>query len=75
LAVDQAFRGRKLGSALLWDALQRSLRSEVAIFALVVDAKDDQAVAFYLHHGFVPLGGQPAARHLVLPLTRFPAKQ
>jgi GNAT superfamily N-acetyltransferase len=46
LAVDQAYRGRKLGSALLWDAVQRSLRSEIAVFALVVDAKDDQAEAF-----------------------------
>ena len=59
LAVDQAYRGRKLGSALLWDAIQRSLRSEVAVFALVVDAKDEQAEAFYRHHGFVPFGSQP----------------
>ena len=67
LAVDQAYRGRKLGSALLWDAVQRCLRSEVAVFALVVDAKDDQAVTFYRHHGFVTFGSQP--RQLVLPLT------
>lgn len=69
LAVDQAYRGRKLGAALLWDAGLRASRSEVAAFALVVDAKDDSAVAFYLHHGFVPLAGQSA--HLVLPLTSF----
>jgi len=67
LAVDQAFHGRKLGSALLWDAVQRSSRSEIAVFALVVDAKDDQAKAFYRHHGFVSFGSQP--RQLVLPLT------
>jgi GNAT superfamily N-acetyltransferase len=67
LAVDQAYFGRKLGSVLLWDAVQRSLRSEIAVFALVVDAKDDQAGAFYQHHGFVPFGSQP--RQLVLPLT------
>jgi GNAT superfamily N-acetyltransferase len=67
LAVDQAYRGRKLGSVLLWDAVQRSLRSEIAVVALVVDAKDDQAEAFYRHHGFVPFGRQP--RQLVLPLT------
>ena len=41
LAVDRAYHGRKLGSALLWDAIERSLRSEIAVFALVVDAKDD----------------------------------
>ena len=72
LAVDQAYRGRKLGSALLWDAVARSLRSEIAVFALVVDAKDEQAEAFYLHHGFVPFGSQP--RQLVLPLTKLSAK-
>lgn len=69
LAVDHAFRGRKLGSALLWDAGMRASRSEIAAFALVVEAKDDQAVAFYRHHGFVSLGRQPL--HLVLPLATF----
>jgi hypothetical protein len=63
---------RKLGSALLWDAVQRSLRSEIAVFALVVDAKDDQAEAFYRHHGFVAFGSRP--RQFVLPLTSFVAK-
>jgi ribosomal protein S18 acetylase RimI-like enzyme len=72
LAVDQAYRGRKLGSALLWDAVERSLRSEIAVFALVVDAKDDQAEAFYRHHGFVAFGSRP--RQFVLPLTSFVAK-
>jgi ribosomal protein S18 acetylase RimI-like enzyme len=68
LAVDTIYRGRKLGAALLWDAVARSLRSEIAVFALVVDAKDDEAEAFYRHHGFVPFGGQ--AGQLVLPLTK-----
>lgn len=67
LAVDQAYRARKLGSALLWDALQRCLRSEIAVFALVVDAKDDQAAAFCRHHGFTPFVSQPG--QLVLPLA------
>jgi hypothetical protein len=30
----------------------RARRSEVAVFALVVDAKEDAAAAFYRHHGF-----------------------
>jgi ribosomal protein S18 acetylase RimI-like enzyme len=67
LAADQAYGRRKLGGALLWDAVQRCLRSELAVFALVVDAKDDQAVTFYRHHGFVAFGSQ--SRQLVLPLT------
>jgi predicted GNAT family N-acyltransferase len=72
LAVDQAYRGRKLGSALLWDAAMRTLRSEIAVFALVVDAKDEQAESFYIHHGFVPFSSQP--RQLILPLATFAPK-
>jgi ribosomal protein S18 acetylase RimI-like enzyme len=68
LAVALDYRGQKLGAALLWDAMARSARSEVAVFALVVDAKDDQAEAFYRHHGFQPFGG--LARQLVLPLPK-----
>lgn len=55
LAVEQTFKGIGLGGVLLADALDRSSRSEVAAFALVVDAKDEQAVRFYQHHGFVLL--------------------
>jgi ribosomal protein S18 acetylase RimI-like enzyme len=67
LAVDQAYRGRQLGGSLLWDAAMRAVRSEIAVYALVVDAKDDQAVRFYLHHGFATFGSLP--RQLVLPLS------
>ncbi len=67
LVVDQAYRGRQLGGTLLWDAITRATRSEIAVFALVVDAKDEQAEAFYCHHGFVAFGSLP--RQLVLPLT------
>ena len=52
LAVDVAFRRRGLGGALLADALRRVLLAPPAVFALLVDAKDDEAVAFYQHHGF-----------------------
>jgi GNAT superfamily N-acetyltransferase len=67
LAVDTRFRGRKLSAALLWDATARALRSEVAVFALLVDAKDETAERFYAHHGFVEL--KHATRQWVLPLT------
>ena len=40
LAVDQDFRGLGLGGSLLADALDRAIRSEIAAYALVVDAKD-----------------------------------
>jgi ribosomal protein S18 acetylase RimI-like enzyme len=67
LAVDQVARGQGLGAALLADALSRSIDSEIAGFALVVDAKDDDATAFYRHHGFIPFADQP--RTLFLPLA------
>lgn len=67
LAVDRAYRGRKLGRALLIDAGMRAMRSEIAAFALVVDAKDERAEAFYRRHDFVPFGDQPM--QLILPLA------
>lgn len=67
LAVDKAARGQGLGAVLLADALSRITRSEIAAFALLVDAKDETATAFYRHHGFIPLAGAP--RTLFLPLA------
>lgn len=69
LAVDLSFRGQQLGAALLSDAVKRAMRSELAVFALVVDAKDEAAEAFYLHHGFVQFGS--VARQLFVPLANF----
>lgn len=69
LAVDKAFHGKKLGGALLADAAIRAMRSEVAVFALVVDAKDDAAEAFYRHHGFERFGTR--ARQLIVSLKHF----
>jgi GNAT superfamily N-acetyltransferase len=66
LAVDQAHHGRRLGGTLLWDAVIRAHRSELAVFAVAVDAKDDQAESFYRHHGFVDFGSAP--RQLFLSL-------
>ncbi len=67
MAVDQRFQGRGLGGALLADAARRTLQAPPAVFALLVDAKDEQAVAFYQHHGFRSLVSQP--RTLFLPLA------
>ena len=69
LAVDKAFHGKKLGGALLADAAIRAMRSDVAVFALVVDAKDDVAEAFYLHHGFERFGIQ--GQQLIVSLKHF----
>ena len=70
LAVDQVFKGQGLGGALLADALDRAVRSEIAAYALVVDAKDETASAFYLHHGFIALPDAPFT--LFLPLATVP---
>ncbi|AKK25017.1 GNAT family N-acetyltransferase [Pandoraea oxalativorans] len=70
LAVDQEFRGQGLGGALLADALERAARSEIAAFALIVDAKDETAAAFYQHHGFIALPASPLT--LFLPLATVP---
>jgi ribosomal protein S18 acetylase RimI-like enzyme len=67
LAVDQRFQGRGLGAALLADAATRALKADAAAFTLLVDAKSDQAVAFYQRFGFRILGSQP--RTLFLPLA------
>ncbi len=67
LAVDQNFQCRGLGAALLADAASRALRADAAAFTLLVDAKNDSAVAFYQRFGFRILASQP--RTLFLPLT------
>jgi ribosomal protein S18 acetylase RimI-like enzyme len=67
LAVDQRFQGRGLGAALLADAATRTLKADAAAFTLLVDAKNDQAVAFYQRFGFRILASQP--RTLFLPLA------
>ena len=68
LAVDQSRKGKGLGEFLLLDALHRSLgaAAEIAAMAVVVDAKDAPAAAFYRHFGFMALQRQPA--RLFLPM-------
>jgi len=67
LAVDQNFKVLGLGGALLTDTMNRAAHSEIAAYAMVVDAKDKKAAAFYQHHGFIPLPDSPLA--LFLPLA------
>jgi ribosomal protein S18 acetylase RimI-like enzyme len=67
LAIDQGFRGQGLGSALVIDAALRAARSDPAIFALIVDAKDEAAVAFYRHLEFRVFESRPQS--LFLPVA------
>jgi GNAT superfamily N-acetyltransferase len=64
LAVDQHFRGRRLGSALVIDAARRAAGADPAIFALVVDAKDESAAAFYEHLEFRRFVSRPMSLYL-----------
>jgi GNAT superfamily N-acetyltransferase len=67
LAVDQRFQRRGLGELMLMNAVHRTMHDAAAAFTLLVDAKNDQAVAFYRRYGFRPLAGKP--RTLFLPLA------
>lgn len=60
-------RGQGIGELLLADAIRRILGAgrSIAVFAIVVDAKDDRAVAFYKRYGFRPFPSRP--RRLFLP--------
>lgn len=59
LAVDRDYQGRGYGRFLLADALFRAVRSEIASFAVVVDAKDEAARRFYQRESFLPFRDQP----------------
>lgn len=59
LAVNQNYQGRGYGRFLLADALLRAVRSEIASFAVVVDAKDEAARRFYERESFLPFPDQP----------------
>ena len=56
LAVDEAYRDRRLGSDLLVDAARRSLSAAGAVGAraVIVQAVDERARAFYERFGFRP---------------------
>jgi len=70
LAVDKAFKGQGLGGALLADALDRAVSSEIASYAMIVDAKDAATVAFYQHHSFIAMTDKPLTLFLPLATVR-----
>ena len=68
LACRADWHGRGLGKVLVGCALGRCLlaRKQVAAYALIVDAKNAQAKAFYQHYGFTPCADAPKTLHLPL---------
>ena len=71
LAVSTQQKSQGIGAALLADALLRSASNEIAAYALIVDAKDAKATAFYQHHGFMALGVEPMKLFLPLANIKF----
>ena len=67
LAIATSAQGKGLGAALLADALLRTARVEMGVYAMLVDAKDEAAQRFYEKHGFTHLAGE--TRRLMLPIA------
>jgi GNAT superfamily N-acetyltransferase len=59
LAVDRRQQGKGYGRFLLADALYRAAQSEIASFAVIVDAKDENARRFYERESFLPFPDEP----------------
>jgi len=66
LAVANDCKGFGLGSVLLANAIKRADAAEIAAYALVVDAKDKIAIAFYEHLGFMHMSGVESKLFLIL---------
>jgi len=68
LACRMDQRGKGIGRLLLGLAVDRCLkaREQVAAYALLVDAKDEQARLFYEHYGFTAFTGRPLTLYLPL---------
>ncbi len=71
LAIDRESQGHGLGEVLLLDAIRRVVRASttVAVYAIIVDAKNEGARAFYERYGFRAFASEP--RRLFLPLETF----
>lgn len=70
LAIDRSFHRKGLGSALLADAALRVLKGDTKAFALIVDAKDETAVAFYQNQGFRRFASRKMSLFLPLATAR-----
>lgn len=70
LAVSLSAKGHGFGELLLQNAIKRTLaaRTTMGMFAIIVEAKDDRAAAFYRKYGFRPCNVED--RQLYLPLGK-----
>jgi ribosomal protein S18 acetylase RimI-like enzyme len=69
LARDERVRGAGIGDLLLADAVRRVIGASrsLAVFAIVVEATDEKAVAFYRDFGFTPFPTRPL--RLFMPIA------
>jgi len=74
LAVDSRYHGRGFGSGMLKDAFLRALQvsSIAGVAAVIVNAKDENAKAYYERKelGFKTLPGNPMRLHLSIGTIR-----
>jgi GNAT superfamily N-acetyltransferase len=71
LAVDVSAQGKGIGKVLLSNAIKRTLAisSDIGIYAIVVDAINEQAESFYMQYGFAHLASE--GKRLFLSLKSF----
>lgn len=69
--MDERARGRRIGEGLLLDALARVVEAShlVACLGIIVDAKTEDAVAFYERYGFAQLEDTEWPRRMFLALA------
>jgi GNAT superfamily N-acetyltransferase len=72
LATDSSARGQGLGRLLLMSALRRvqDIADRTGACAVIVEAIDDEARAFYLHYGFESLPSDPRRLSLTVRKIR-----
>lgn len=71
-AVDRRYQGQGLARLLLVDALRRAraVTSQVAAAVVIVDAKSEEAAAFYERFGFARLQQEPLRLYLPIATLR-----
>lgn len=72
LAVDKQFKGQGIGRNLLMDAFHRALEASksVGVYAVVVDAKDEKAKAFYKKYGFIEFMDKPMILFILMSTVK-----
>lgn len=68
LAIDLRYQKKKIGELLLMDALYKSYKSEIAAFAVIVEAKNIEARNFYKKYEFNEFLDNP--NKLFLPMSQ-----